>query len=337
MKLQELNISPESFIDLQYGTTRAWLLITAVEFKLFNLTVEEKTAQEIAEALKTHEANTELFLNSLCSIELLSKKNGAYRNTELAETFLVEGRHTYLGEYIYMSEQWNFQSREQMKQLIQNGPLPPQETVDYSGDYFADYVNTMKNFARSGVSQLTSRLISGLPEFKGMRKMLELGGAHGMDCIATVMQHPTLEGVVFDKPAVVLHTKEVISEYGMEDRVSVLGGDYAEDSIGSGYDLVYAKATLNFMKDNLVPLFEKIHDALNPGGVFISVHDGLTDEKTKPADMVISWLPTGMSSIDFSLERELIPEVMLKSGFKSVQLLPYSFAFGDMDMVVGRK
>ncbi|MGD9826159.1 MAG: methyltransferase dimerization domain-containing protein [Desulfobacter sp.] len=41
------------------------------------------------QALRTHEANTTLFLNALCLIQLLKKENGAYRNTELSDTFLI--------------------------------------------------------------------------------------------------------------------------------------------------------------------------------------------------------------------------------------------------------
>jgi hypothetical protein len=151
------------------------------------------------------------------------------------------------------------------------------------------------------------------------------------------MKNPDLKGVVFDKPAVVKVTQEIIAEYGMEERVTVMGGNYATDPIGSGYDLIYAKATLNFFKDNLNPLFETIYQALNPGGVFVSVQDGLTHEGTKPPDMVVSWLSTGLSSYDFSLSREAIPNVMLNAGFKSVHTSPFSFPFGEMDINIGRK
>ena len=69
-----------------------------------------------------------------------------------------------------------------------------------------------------------------------------------------------------------------------------------------------------FLKDNFHPLFTKIYHALNPGGLFISVHDGLTHEGTKPGDMVISWLATGLSSRDLSLDRDAIPDAMLQAG-----------------------
>ncbi len=152
MKLPELNITPAELFNLQYGTIRSWVLVNAVEFKLFNHTVEKKTSQEISCTLKTHEANTELFLNALSSLGLLKKEDGKYINTELSETFLVEGRETYIGQILLMNEDWNLQSRAQMKELIESGPMLPQEAPEYTGDYFANYVRAMGNLARSSLS-----------------------------------------------------------------------------------------------------------------------------------------------------------------------------------------
>ena len=59
----------------------------------------------------------------------------------------------------------------------------------------------------------------------------------------------------------------------MEDRMDVLAGDYNGDSIGAGYDLIWASNTLNFGRHDLDSLMKKIYDALNPGGVFISFCD----------------------------------------------------------------
>ncbi|WP_320040237.1 methyltransferase dimerization domain-containing protein [uncultured Desulfobacter sp.] len=338
MEFPNITMTPKPIFDLFGGTTKSWVLMTAIEFKVFNLTVENKTASEIASSLKSHEANTVLFLNALCAIQLLKKENGAYRNTELSDIFLVQGNDCYLGELLMLSNQWNFQTREQMADAVKNGPGPQAENFDDVGEMFASHVKAMGNYSRAGNSQLIAKEISKLPEFAGMKRMLDLGGAHGMDCIAVTQKSASLKGVVFDNPAVIKITREIIAEYGMENTVAVMEGDYAKDHIGMGYDLIYAKATLNFFKDNLHPLFSKIYEALNPGGVFVSVHDGLTEEGTKPSGMVVSWLPTSLSSKDLSFDRDMIPDAMLEAGFKSVKLKPIPVSMCEsMDICIGRK
>ncbi len=331
-------MAPKRLFDLFNGTTKAWILAIAIELKLFDVTVEKKSALEIAVTLGTHGANTALFLNALCSLDLLEKENGAYINTPLSDAFLVKGAACYLGQFLILGDQWNFNTKEEMKDCILNGPKPPKLDFDDMGKLFAPYVKPMRNFARAGVSQLLAKQICKLPAFMEMKKMLELGGAHGMDCIAMTQKNPSLNGVIFDKPAVIEVTREIIADHKMEDRVTTMEGDYGTDPLGSGYDLIYAKATLSLFKDDLNPLFKKIYDALNPDGYLVSVHDGLTNESTRPADMVISWLPTGLSSLDLSFDRDVIPDAMLQAGFKTVKIKPISFSMGEtMDMCIGKK
>ncbi len=331
-------MAPKRLFDLFYGTTKSWTLTTAVELDVFDITIEKKTAPEIAASLGTHETNTALFLNALCSLDLLEKENGAYINTPLSDTFLVKGKACYLGQFLILGDQWNFTSKQEMKDCIINGPKPPKLDFNDMGKLFAPYVKSMRNFSRTGVSQQLAKQISKLPAFMDMKKMLEIGGAHGMDCIAMTQKNPSLNGVIFDKPAVIEVTREIIADHKMEDRVTTMEGDYGTDPLGSGYDLIYAKATLSMFRDDLNPLFKKIYDALNPGGFFVSVHDGLTNESTRPTDMVIGWLPTGLSSLDLSFDRDVIPDAMLEAGFKTVKIKPIPFSMGEtMDMCIGKK
>ena len=50
-----------------------------------------------------------------------------------------------------------------------------------------------------------------------------------------------------------------------------LEGDYLQDSIGEGYDLILASSTLSFAGHDMDSLMKKIYNALNLGGVFINV------------------------------------------------------------------
>jgi hypothetical protein len=98
--------------------------------------------------------------------------------------------------------------------------------------------------------------------------MLDLGGGPGLIGIAIVGAHPGMKGVIFDRPAI----------------------------IGEGYDLIWASSALSLAKDDMDSLTKKIYDALNPGGVFLVLHEGLTYERTKPDVMVVHarWIRTGV-------------------------------------------
>ena len=328
---------PDKLFDLQYGVVKGQILMTAVDLKIFNHTVAPATSNDIAGAIGMHPGNTELLLNALAAIGLLEKKDGAFCNTELSDTFLAEGKETSLGDYLKFTEMFQFKAADDMKSAVVNGPASHEKgDMDEEAQYNATML--MSTIARSGVSQAVAKAIAELPEFGGFSKMLDLGGAHGLDGMATVQMHPSMEGVVFDKAPAVRAAEEIIRKYGMEDRMRVLAGDYLTDPIGSGYDLILAKGTLNFAGPDLESVVKNIYDALNNGSVFVSIHDGLTEGRTKPEAMVVSWLSFALSSMDVGLEKERIPDAMSAAGFTGLETFPHHFPFGgDLDMVVGRK
>ena len=78
--------------------------------------------------------------------------------------------------------------------------------------------------------------------------------------MAVVAAHPSMKGVIFDLPPLVKVAETFIKEYGMEDRMAVLGRDGFRDSIGEGYDLVLACASLQGYKDKLDPMVKILSD-----------------------------------------------------------------------------
>jgi predicted TPR repeat methyltransferase len=167
--------------------------------------------------------------------------------------------------------------------------------------------------------------------------MLDLGGGPGLIGIAIVAAHPSMKGIIFDKPAVVTVAETFIKEYEMEDRMEVLGGDFTSDPIGEGYDLIWASSALSLAKDDMDSLTKKIYDTLNPGGVFLVLHEGLTHERTKPDDMVLSMMPPALTGQDMRFDQGFIADSMLRVGFKSVRSRTLDTDWGPMDWDVGRK
>ena len=102
------------------------------------------------------------------------------------------------------------------------------------------------------------------------------------------------------------------------------------------YDLIWASGTLNFTND-MDSLMKKIYDALNPGGVFISFHDGMTHERTKPEVMVLCRIPMALMGTDMGFDQGFIADSMLRAGFKSVRSRTLETPMGSMDLDIGRK
>ena len=337
-KLPEVNVSPRELNEMHIGIIRAKLLLAGIELEIFNHLSESLSADAVAEAIGTHPGNTGLFLDGLAASDLLFKKNGLYQNTEVTQTFLVEDSPTCMGQMFTFTVQMCNPVLNDLPKLVKEGPPPPSPEADMgSEEVMLQSALSMANNERSGPAQQAVEIISGLSVFQSFKKMLDLGGGPGLVGIAIVSSHPTMKGVIFDKPAMVKVAKTFIKEYEMEDRMRVMGGDYLQDSIGEGYDLIWASGTLNFGKDDIDSLMKKIYNALNPGGVFISVHDGLTHEQTKPDIMVLSWVPMVMMGQDTRFDQGFIADSMLRVGFKSVRSRTLDMLMGPMDLDIGRK
>jgi hypothetical protein len=333
----DLNLSFNPIYKMITASIKSKLILTAIELKVFNTLTNPTTANSVSETLGTHSRSTELFLDALVTIDLLVKKDGKYWNSEITQVFLVEGKETYIGGFLEFQMSFHKPVLDNFAGIIKNGPPPPQENMNFdSEDFWTPVLKNVANFQRTGWGQQIAEIAESLPEFSSFKKMLDLGGSAGLNEIAILLKHPTMKGVLFDRPAIVKVAETFIKEYELEERIEIIGGDYTQDPIGDNYDLIVATGTLNFVLKDLGSMLKKLFDALNPGGVFISIHDGLTEEMTKP-EMALDWLSSNLLGQDWSIEKGLIADLLIKTGFKSVLSRTIESPLGILDVDIGRK
>ena len=197
--------------------------------------------------------------------------------------------------------------------LVREGPPPPSPEMDTaSGEMWAQLAPSIANSERAGPAQQMVRIVSDLPEFPTFKKMLDLGGGPWLIGTAIVASHPNMSGVIFDQPDVVKVAQTFVKEYGMDDRIGVMSGDYTTDPIGEEYDLIWASTTLNFARDDMDSMIAKIYDALGPGGVFINCSEGLTNERTKPDSHVLSSMWLSLMGQDMCFDQGEITDSILR-------------------------
>ncbi len=321
-----------------YGPVRAKLLMTGIELGVFGQLASPTSASNVAQKLDTHPGNTEILLDGLASIDLITKREGLYRNGDVAQAFLVDGTETYVGGVLQFMDAISSFGVEHMADLVRQGPPEQPSDEALAEETWANYARIGANGQRAGSAQRGVKLIKELPEFPHFRKMLDLGGGAGMFAIAMVSAHPKMSGIVFDRPMIAEVARELIAEYGAGDRVKAIGGNYMSDPIGKDYDLIWSSATLNFAKYDIDPLMRKIHAALRPGGVFVSMHDGLTHEGTKPMEMFIGMVPLSLSGGPrMSFEQGFLADAMQRAGFESIQSRTLESPWGNMDLDIARK
>jgi hypothetical protein len=219
------------------------------------------------------------FCTLLCSMGLLREEDGLYRNSGLASTFLFDGSPYSQISYLEKTSRMVEDIWEHLPVVLRQGP------VSYEREEFFDalVLPSMAENALTGRLQRTVHAISALPGFPSFRKMIDLGGGHGLYAISLAGQNPDLSAVVFDLPGVVPLAERYIRRYNA-GRVRTIAGDFFRDDIGAGYDLIFSSSNPS---GKSIELLDKITAALNPGGYFVNVQSD--DEGARDPYSALEW------------------------------------------------
>lgn len=203
-----------------------------------------------------------------------TKNGGAvYMISELGATYLLKdspfSQQHYLAERLRNIELW-----ARLPQIMKKGP-----EIFEKGPFFGEVIQCMAENARCGMLQETVRIVMENVNFGNVKKMLDLGGGHGLYAIAFAKLNENMQTYVFDLPAVTEKTKKFIERYEASN-VDVIPGDFFKDEIGSGYDLIFSSFNPGGKVPSLIP---KIAEALSSGGIFVTRQ--VPDEKMKSSPL----------------------------------------------------
>ena len=335
-KLPALEIDFSELNNLCFGTIASRLLVVAMDMKVFDHLERPQSSENVAKAISSHSGNTELMLDALCACGMLEKKDGLYRNGKLANDFLVCGKPTYLGEWLKLADEATQPFLAKLENYIRTGPgaLPEEESMNgeaYCERYTASHAAT----SLAGIARQYASHIAALPEFQKCRSMLDLGGGPGINAMAVAEINPELKATVFDRPGIMRMAQNYIKDYGFEDRVTTLGGDYLKDSIGTEYDLIMITDSLYYDDHGIDQVLNKCHASLKPGGIFIGIHAVLTDERTRPAHLVLGLLAETMTGQAHMREKGFLLHALNRCGFKNVTSEMVNICGIPMEMNIG--
>ncbi|BBO85430.1 O-methyltransferase [Desulfosarcina ovata subsp. sediminis] len=335
-KLSDLDTRIDDLYDIINGRIKTQLLLTAIELNVFDYLSTPQSGEAVAEQLNTHPMYTRFLLDGLTALHLVDKKDGCYRNHPNTRATLHSESPAYQGQMFSMMEKMSAAVLADMGHTVRFGPR--EKPADMSAEpIWEAYARSMANYERGGTAQKMAARIAQIEGFASFEKMLDLGGGPGLHCLATVAEHPSMQGVIFDQPAVVKVAEEFIVEYEMADRVTTMADDYVNDSIGENYDLIWASATLNVVRSDLKAVIEKIYHALKPDGVFVSLADGVTHERTRPESYVLGCMSWMFSGQDLMFDKGEIAEVMRSVGFSSVESSTVDTSMVPMELDIARK
>ena len=307
------------------------ILLTAVELDVFTAVGRGARAGEVAAEIHADPRATEMLLNALVALGMLSKRTGVFRNTTAGAEFLVEGAPSAsrqaLLHTVHLWDRWS-----NLTASVRAGTATGHRKIEKRGEPWIEaFIAAMHRRAEATAPALVKAIGAGK-----LARVLDVGGGSGVYSIAFAQANPRLEALVLDLKPVLAIARRHIEAAGLEGRVKVRAGDLRKDTLGAGYDLVFISAICHMLgPDENLDLFRRCFDALAPGGRIVVKDFILEKDKTAPAWAAVfslNMLVGTERGSDYSKQEYVA--WLKQAGFVAVRYLAVP---GIADLMVGRK
>jgi SAM-dependent methyltransferase len=339
---------------LMRNAVAANALAAAVDCGVFSQLSDWRTAQDVASRLRLHPESTKRFLDLLEFCAVVCRNADAYRNAAGTQELLGDGACADIAPLVREMAEGVLLPMQDLRRILREGPgtpPPPAAPAERgASDEGTGGVEGSACWAFRGVAGQVAAILAALPGAETFRRMLDLGGGHGVFSLYAAEALPALDVDVYDLPASLRSAAGYIAEWGFADRVRTVPGDYVRDRLPGGYDVALASCTLNFtLPDASTALvMDKLHAALVPGGYCISLHDAppafagetrscLSDGRdiaAYPLECMAIGLVYGRP---MAMPDGLIAETMLQSGFACVHSRELRTSGGTFRLDIARK
>ena len=255
------------------------ILHVANSFNVFTKLSKEgpATAEEMAQRCGVDARGIEMILMGCVCLGFLEKADGKFRNTPLAETFLVDGSPRNQRGIVSMFKDWVL-PWSRLEDAVKTGEPVVEKQHDHGEEATRTYIMGMLH---RGIPQ--AQLLAEEVPMAGRKKMLDVGGGPGIFSIIMCQKNPGLKAAVLDLPQTLRVTRDIIKDWNAEDSVETIEGSYMDEGYGEGYDVVLTSSMISQEGPDIVKhILRESFKAMESGGMILIQEQFLDDEKTGP-------------------------------------------------------
>ncbi|MBR9978898.1 MAG: methyltransferase domain-containing protein [Bacteroidetes bacterium] len=249
------------------------VLLTAVELGIFTALADGKrSSRDVAGELGLHVKGADRLMNALVAMGYLRKQDEHFLNTATTDRYLVRSRPDYLAGIAHSNQLWEYWSH--LTEAVRDGTVTSRTDLAERGDSWAEpFIAAMHHRARAQAPGDVN-----LIDLHDVERVLDVGGGSAAYSMAMIAVKRDLHATVFDLPGVIPLTRRYIEEAGLAHRIATVAGDYHQDELPGGFDIVFLSAIVHSnARDENRRLIRKCAASLNPGGKVI-VQDFIIDE-----------------------------------------------------------
>jgi len=264
-----------AMLDVYMPMMKSSAIISAGRLGLFEaLAGGPLPVAELAAKIDSSAKGTAALTDFLIALGYLEKQGERLANTASTQRwFTSRGRVDYTPGLLWTHEAWPMMGG--LAEAVRSGH--PERTlwdamVEHShlGELFSSY---MAAFA----SDLGPDLQKHVPVSADYRRLLDLGGSHGLHAIRFCQRYPQLAATIVDLPSALTETGATIAKERLSERISLLPGDLQVQDWGGEHDLVfYLSVAHNHTAEENRRIIRRIGDTLRPGGLLV-IHEYLAE------------------------------------------------------------
>ncbi|MEV0269296.1 methyltransferase [Hamadaea sp. NPDC050747] len=336
-------ITPTPLMRLVTGFWSFKTLAVAVELDLFTRIAGGRvvTVADLRDELGLADRPADMLLAACASLGLLDRDGDGYRNSAIAEEFLVAGRPYYFGGQVRYCDVKTYLPWHRIGEALRDDrPLTWDPDTDRSAFETGDPAMLAEFWeAMFSTSIFTARTLASAYDFGPHSRLLDVGGGGGAYPIELCRNFGHLKAAVLDLPHVCEIAAGKIAAAGLADRIETVPGDFrADPALPAGYDVLLLSMILHDWDEATNrDLLAKCYAALPPDGVLIISELLLNADRTGPAEAALM----GMNMIVETEGGRNYSDVeyatwLTETGFADVRVVPLN-APGANGVVIARK
>jgi acetylserotonin N-methyltransferase len=312
-------------LDLLQAFRWSKAMFAAVELGVFDaLNHKTQTLDALAEQLSCSVDGLERLVDACVGLGLLTKSNGIYANTPVAEVYLCRYSPRRLTGYLSWSNGYMWQLWSHLEDAVREGSHRWQQAFGWDGPIFSHFFKSEESkreflIGMHGFGLISSPHVVNAFDLSRYTAFVDLGGATGHLAMAACQRWPNLTGVVFDLPVAVPLAEEFVSQSPVKDRVQIVAGDFFVDPLPQGDVYALGRIVHDWTETKIVMLLNRIYERLPTGGAVLIAEKLLNDNKTGPRWAQMQSL--NMLTCTEGKERTLgeYEELLVRAGFADVR------------------
>lgn len=267
-----------ALFDLTAGFVYTQTLTACVRVGLFDFLAERpRTRSEIAAHVGIPLEETERLLRAAIALKLVQGRSGdrfgcgpmgapLIGNEGLAR--MIEHNALLYKDLADPIEFFRSPQGNSNRAVLQHFPYTSVANPESFGrGVVADYSALMAETVRPLAEDILDRY-----SLNGRKTLLDVGGGEGAFLAEVAWRYQSIGLKLFDLPAVIEGAKIRLARLGIVGRVELSGGNFHQDPLPTGADVItLVRVLLDHDDESVLRLLQRVRAALEPGGVLLIV------------------------------------------------------------------